>query len=147
MSWNEHIFYVAKSATWKISLLFGSRRFSRPCSFSLCLLSRNGSPKWWEASKHSLISLDAIQKRTIRLIDNWTLTTSPDSRVYQRSVSVLSQFYLYYCITACVQVIWSPLNKMLLCATTVKFHLKCKLPLKQQQRINACNLRTTTGLL
>ena len=51
---------------------------------------------WRGASKYSLASLDTIQKRAIRLIDDSLLTDSLDSLAYRRNVSALSLYYRYY---------------------------------------------------
>ena len=47
-------------------------------------------------SKYSLASLDAIQKRAIRLIDESALTDSLDSLAHRGNVSALSLYYRYY---------------------------------------------------
>ena len=69
----------------------GRSDFSRPWSFS-----PSTGPKSTPTSKHSLASLDANQKRAIRLIDDPTLTASLDSLGHRRSLSALSLFYRYY---------------------------------------------------
>ena len=51
---------------------------------------------WRGASNHSLNTLDAIQRRAIRLIGDPALTDTLDSLVHRRSVSALSLFYRYY---------------------------------------------------
>ena len=55
-----------------------------------------GSYLWRGASKYSLTSLDTIQKRAIRLIDDSSLTDSLDSLAHRRNVSALSLYYIYY---------------------------------------------------
>ena len=55
-----------------------------------------GSHLWRGASKYSLASLDTIQKRAIRLIDDSALTDSLDSLAHRRNVSALSLYYRYY---------------------------------------------------
>ena len=47
-------------------------------------------------SKHSLATLDVIQKSAVRLIDDPALTDSLDSLGHRRGVSALSLFYRYY---------------------------------------------------
>ena len=51
---------------------------------------------WRGASKHSLATLDAIQKRAVRLIDDSTPTESLDSLAHRINVPALSLFYKYY---------------------------------------------------
>ena len=55
-----------------------------------------GSHLWRGASKHSLATLDAIQKRAIKLIGDPTLTNSLDSLAHRRTISALSLYYRYY---------------------------------------------------
>ena len=47
-------------------------------------------------SKHSLATLDAIQKRAIKLIGDPALTNSLDSLGHRRTISALSLYYRYY---------------------------------------------------
>ena len=47
------------------------------------------------ASKHSLATLDAIQKRAIKLIGDPALTNSLDSLAHRRTISALSLYYRY----------------------------------------------------
>ena len=102
LSWNEHISSVAKSATRKIGFLFRSKRFFTPlhlltlynAQIRPCL--EYGSHLWRRASKYSLANLDTIQKRAVRLIDDYALTDSLDSLAHRRNVSALSIFYRYY---------------------------------------------------
>ena len=51
---------------------------------------------WRGASKYSLATLDRIQKRAIRIIDDSALTDSLDSLAHRRIVSALSLYYRYY---------------------------------------------------
>ena len=51
---------------------------------------------WRGASKHSLATLDAIQKQAIKLIGDSALTNSLDSLVHRRTISALSLYYRYY---------------------------------------------------
>ena len=104
LSRNEHIFSVAKSAARKIGFLFRSNRFFTP----LHLLTLNkahttirpcleyGSHLWRGASKYFLATMDAIQNRAVRLIDDSSLTYSLDSLADRRNVSALFLFYRYY---------------------------------------------------
>ena len=55
-----------------------------------------GSHLWRGASKHSLATLDAIQKRAIKLIGDPTLTNSLDSLAHRRTISALALYYRYY---------------------------------------------------
>ena len=50
----------------------------------------------YEVSKHSLATLDAIQKRVINPIGDPTLSNSLESLTYRRTVSALSLHYRYY---------------------------------------------------
>ena len=61
---------------------------------NLCI--EYGSHLWSGASKHSLATLDAIQKPSIKLIGNPTLTNSLDSLAHRRTISALSLYYRYY---------------------------------------------------
>ena len=96
LSWKEHISYVAKSAARKIGFLFTPLQLltlhktqNRPCLEYGTHLCRG-------ASKLSLASLDTIQKRAIRLIDDSALTDSLDALAHRRNVSALSLYYRYY---------------------------------------------------
>ena len=93
---------VAKSAARRSGFLFRSKRFfatlhlltlykaqTRPCL-------EYGSHLWRGASKYSLATLDTIQKRVIKLIDDSALTDSLDSPAHRRNVSALSLHYRYY---------------------------------------------------
>ena len=51
---------------------------------------------WRGASKYSLATLNTIQKRAIRLIDDSSLTDSLDWLAHRRNVSALSLYYRYY---------------------------------------------------
>ena len=55
-----------------------------------------GSHLWRGASKYSLATLDIIQKRAVRLIDDSALIDSHDLLAHRRNVSALSLFYRYY---------------------------------------------------
>ena len=102
LSWNEHISSVAKSAARKIGFLFRSKLFFTPlhlltlynAQIHPCL--EYGSHLWRGASKYSLATLDTIQKRAIRRIDDSSLTDSLDSLAHRRNVSALSFYYRYY---------------------------------------------------
>ena len=102
LSWNDHILTIAKAAACKLGLLFRSRRYFTPSSLltlykaqiRLCL--EYGSHLWRGASKHSLATLDAIQKRAIKLIGDSALTNSLDSLAHRRTISGLSLYYRYY---------------------------------------------------
>ena len=74
LSWNDHITTPAKATACKLGLLFRSRRYFTPISLLTLYKAQIGpfleyrSHLWRGASKHSLATLDAIQKRTIKLI-------------------------------------------------------------------------------
>ena len=91
--------FVAKSAARKIGFLFRSKRFFTPLHLLTLYKAQNrpcleyDSHLWRGASKYFLASLDTIQKRAIRLIDDSALT---DSLAHRRNVSALSLYYRYY---------------------------------------------------
>ena len=93
---------LLKAAPCKPGLLFRSRRYFPPSSLltlykaqiRLCL--EYGSHLWRGAPKHSLATLDAIQKRAIKLIGAPDLSNSLDSLAHRRTVSALSLYYRYY---------------------------------------------------
>ena len=62
--------------------------------FRICL--EYGSHLWRGASKYSLATQDAIQKRAIKLIEEPALTNSLDSLAHRRTISALSLYYRYY---------------------------------------------------
>ena len=55
-----------------------------------------GSHLWRGTSKHSLATLEAIQKRAIKLIGDPALTNSLDSLAHRRAISALLLYYRYY---------------------------------------------------
>ena len=81
---------------------FRSRRYFTPSSLLTLYKAQilpcleYGSHLWRGASKHSLATLDAIQKRAIKLIGDPTLTNSLDSLPHRRTISALSLYYRYY---------------------------------------------------
>ena len=102
LSWNDHIISVAKAAGCKLGFLFRTKRFFTPTQL-LTLYKAQIRPRleyccslWRGASKHSLNTLDAIQRRAIRLIGGPALTDTHHSLAHRRSVSALSLFYRYY---------------------------------------------------
>ena len=101
LSLNEHIFSVAIYAAKKICFFSSrSKRFFTPlhllalykAQIRPCL--EYGSHLWRGASKYSLATLDTIQKRAVRLIDDSALTDSLDSLAHRRNVYALSLFYI-----------------------------------------------------
>lgn len=102
LSWNNHISSIAKSAARKLGFLFRSRQYFSPqqlltlykAQIRPCL--EYGCHLWRGASQHALSSLDAIQKRAVRLIDDESLTASLQSLDHRRRVSALTLFYRYY---------------------------------------------------
>ena len=102
LSLNDHILTTAKAAACKLGLLFRSRRYFTPSSLLLTLYKAQirpcleyGSHLWRGASKHSLATLDAIQKRAIKLLGDPALTNSLDSLAPRRTISALSLYYRY----------------------------------------------------
>ena len=102
LSWNDHISTTAKAAACKFGLLFRSRCVFTPSSLLTLYKAQirpcleYGSHLWMGASKHSIATLDAIQKRAIKLIGDPTLTNSLDSLAHRRTISALFLFYRYY---------------------------------------------------
>ena len=102
LTWNEHISSVAKSAARKFGFLFRSSRFYTPQQLLTLYKTQirpglaYGSHLWRVAPKHSLATLNAIQKRLIMLIDVSTLTASLEALARRRSVSAHSLFHRYY---------------------------------------------------
>ena len=102
LSWIGHISTTAKAAACKLVLRFRSRRYFTPSSLHTlykiqirrCL--EYGSHLGRGASKHSLATLDVIQKRAINLIGDPALTNSLDSLAHRRTISALSLYYRYY---------------------------------------------------
>ena len=80
----------------------GLDAISPPVHFLHCIrlkfapVSNMGSHLWRGASKHSLATLDAIQKRAIKRIGDPALTNSLDSLAPRRTISALSLYYRYY---------------------------------------------------
>ena len=74
LSWNDNI-TTTKAAACKLGLLFRSKCYFTPSSLRTLYKSRiqtcleYGSHLWRGASKHSLATLDAIQKRAIKLLE------------------------------------------------------------------------------
>ena len=85
LSWNDHISTIAKAVACKLGLLFRSRHYYTPSQLLTLYKAQirpcleYGSHLWRGASKHSLATLDAIQKRAIKLIGDPALTNSLDS--------------------------------------------------------------------
>ena len=102
LSWKDHIISVAKAAACKLGFLFRTKRFFTPtqlltlCKAQIRLCLEYCSHLWKGASKHSLNTLDAIQRRAIWLIGDPALTDTLDSLAHRRSVSALSLFNRYY---------------------------------------------------
>ena len=73
---------IAKAAACKLGLLFRSRRYFTPSSLLTLYKAQirpcleYGNHLWRGASKHSLATLDAIQKRASKLIGDPALTHS-----------------------------------------------------------------------
>ena len=77
----------------------GPSDISRPCIFSPSTRPKSShvsNTALIYASKYYLGTLDAIQRRAVRLIDDSALTDCLDSLAYRRNVSALSFFYRDY---------------------------------------------------
>ena len=102
LSWNDHIISVTKAAACKLGFLFRTKRFFTPTQLLTLYMAQIHpclqycSHLWRGASKHSLNTLDAIQRRAFRLIGDPALTDTLYSLAHRRSVSALSLFYRYY---------------------------------------------------
>ena len=81
LSWNDQT-TASKAETCKLGLLFRSRRYFTPSQLLTLYKAQirpcleYGSHLWRGASNHSLATLDAIQKRAIKLIGDPDLTNS-----------------------------------------------------------------------
>ena len=102
LSWNDHIIAAAKATACNFGFLFRTKRFFTPTQL-LTLYKAQIRPcleycshLWRGASKHSLNTLDAIQRRAIRLLGDPASTDTLDPLAHRRSVSALSLFYRYY---------------------------------------------------
>ena len=100
LSWRDHIFQIAKSASKKLGVLFRCKQyfnsaqlfklytgFIRPC-LEYC------SHIWGSSPYTSL--LDRIESKAIRLIGDPSLTSTLDPLSLRRKVASLSLFYRYY---------------------------------------------------
>ena len=80
LSWNDHITSVAKTAVCELGCLFRTKHFFTPTQLLTLYKARirpcleYGSHLWRGASKHFLATLDAIQGRALRLIEEPSLT-------------------------------------------------------------------------
>ena len=94
LSWNDHI-----STAYKLGLLFRPRRYFTPSQlltlYKVQIRLEYGSHLWRGASNHSPATLDAIQKRAIKLIGDPALINSLDSLAHRRTISALSLYYRY----------------------------------------------------
>ena len=102
LSWNDHISTTVKVAARKLGLLFKSRRYYTPSQLLTLYKAQirpcleYGSHLWRGASKYSVATLGAIQKRAIKLIGDPALTNSLDSLAHRRTTFVLSLYQRYY---------------------------------------------------
>ena len=96
LSQNEHS--VAKSAARKIGFLFRFKRFFTPLHFLTLYKAQirpcleYGSHLWKGASRYSLATLDTIQKRAVRLIDD-RFETLPKITYFLFFSNFLKHFY------------------------------------------------------
>ena len=90
LSWNDHISTTTKAAARKHGLLFRSNAITPPVNFLQGIRFKfvPVSHLWRGASKHSLATLDAIQKRAIKLIGD-RLANSLDSLAHRITISAL----------------------------------------------------------
>ena len=111
LTWIDYIISVSKAASSKLDFSFRTKRFFTPTELltlykaQICPCLEYCSHLWRGASKHSLATLDAIQRQVIRQIGDPTLTDTLGSLAHRRFVSSsliylvalsLNLFYLYY---------------------------------------------------
>ena len=102
MNWHQHVTDIAKAASQKLSFLFRDRQyFSSSNLFTLykaqirpCL--EYCSHIWGAAPPTTLKILDSIQRRSIRLINDPTLTATLPILAHRLAVGDLSLFYRYF---------------------------------------------------
>ncbi len=102
MSWHNHVADIAKRASQKLGVLFRTRHLYTPSQL-LTLYKAQIRPTmeycshiWSAAPKHTLMLLNTVQKRAIKLINDPALTRNLDGLEHRRSVGDLSLFYRYY---------------------------------------------------
>nr|CAH7725917.1 unnamed protein product [Callosobruchus chinensis] len=119
MIWHEHVSSIAAVAGKKLGYLFTSRKYFSPTNL-LTLYKAQIRPSLeycshiWEAAAPTTLSiLDAVQRRTIRLIGDPALTCHLQPLSHRRTVGDLSLFYRYsngFCSTELTSII-PPLSK------------------------------------
>ena len=99
LSWNTHILSIAKHASEKLGFLSRARGCLSPSQLLTIYKSQIHpsleycSHVWRGASRSFLHLLGKVQSKTIRLINNQSLTKSLKSLSHRRVVADLSIFY------------------------------------------------------
>ncbi|CAG9814285.1 unnamed protein product [Phaedon cochleariae] len=102
LSWDNHVRSIAKAASQKLGFLFRAKSYFTPQQLLMIYKAQIRpvleycSHIWGSAPKHTLMLLDSIQRRAIRLVSDATLTHSLTSLEHRRKVGDLSLFYRYF---------------------------------------------------
>ena len=102
LSWDNHVRSIAKAASQKLGFLFRAKSYFTPQQLLMIYKAQIRpvleycSHIWGSAPKHTLMLLDSIQRRAIRLVGDATLTHSLTSLEHRRKVGDLSLFYRYF---------------------------------------------------
>nr|CAH7735143.1 unnamed protein product [Callosobruchus chinensis] len=101
MIWHEHVSSVTTAAGKKLGYLFRARKYFSPSNL-LTLYKAQIRPSleycshiWVAAAPTTLSILDAVQRRTIRLIGDQALTCHLQPLSRRRAVGDLLPFYRY----------------------------------------------------
>jgi hypothetical protein len=102
LDWKPHIANISRAAACKLGFLFRARRYFTPLQL-LTLYKSQVRPLldycshvWGGAPSSHLFTLDRLQAKALRLVDDPQLTSSLHSLHHRRCVSSLSLFYRYY---------------------------------------------------
>nr|CAH7741091.1 unnamed protein product [Callosobruchus chinensis] len=123
MIWHEQVSSIATDAGKKLGYLFRARKYFSPSNLlTLCKTQIRASLEycshiWGAAAPTTLSILDAVQRRTIRLIGDPALTSLPQPLYHRRAVGDLSLFYRHsngFCSSERTSII-PPLSKPARC--------------------------------
>ncbi|CAH1164647.1 unnamed protein product [Phaedon cochleariae] len=98
----NHVRSIAKAALQKLGFLLRAKSYFTPQQLLMIYKAQIRpvleycSHIWGSAPKHTLMLLDSIQRRAIRLVGDATLTHSLTSLEHRRKVGDLSLFYRYF---------------------------------------------------
>ena len=100
LSWKDHIYSLAKTASKKLGVLFRLRKYFTPSQLlsqyrGLIRPCMEYCSHVWRSSPHSHI-LSRVESKAFRLINSPELTQSLQSLSLRRDVASLSLFYRYY---------------------------------------------------